>query len=84
MGDVPLGYTPHYSIAKWSDGDNPGATSTPGLNNNWTIVDTAIYSASLVQAYTGTAPITVVGTAIGINTSAVNFSISGSLSLSIS
>jgi len=42
MADVPSGYTANYNIAKWDDGDNPGASA---LNNNWDLIDAAILAA---------------------------------------
>lgn len=42
MADVPSGYTSNYNIAKWNDGDNPGAAA---LNNNWDLIDAAILAA---------------------------------------
>lgn len=42
MADTPIGYTTHFNIAKFAEGDYPGADA---LNNNWELIDTALNNA---------------------------------------
>jgi len=63
MADSPIGYTTHYTIAKWNDGDQPGAIA---LNNNYDIIDTSIYNAITASSISGTEPIYMDGNYVNL------------------
>lgn len=52
--DSPIGYTTRYSLKKFAEGAYPGADQ---LNQNWDLIDTAIYTASLANSLIYTLPI---------------------------
>src|SRR5574343_233031 len=74
MPDPAIGYTTNYNIAKYADGDNPGATA---LNNNWDIIDTSIYSASQ-EVIAVNIPLQKSGNTVSLLYNTGNFKLSGS------
>ena len=68
--DPPLSYTSHYSLKKYADGDQPGASA---LNEDKDTIDTEIYNAANAETYTATLPILITTKDITLEYNTTNF-----------